>query len=286
MAGGVFRNGMKRVGGGAIFYESVNIECMESMTTSTQEKSIQPPIFTFEKVGDISTEQEAQVQEVCDRAADSLAEEYQTREPISVNVCIMSDEKFREGAKENDPASWKFCFLLRDQGGDLKDGSKNKVYISVDIFDVLPNDADRMIKHEIAHLVVANLVGNFDAYKQSFLLEEGTAGLDGATETLISKIKRENIKDIPDPLSIKNISDAKSIGGDTNVEPFTEQFGDLIMMSFVEFLKQKHGAEKIVKVYRKLNDKTSLQEAYKEICGNDLGEVAEEWKNQCKNAII
>lgn len=197
----------------------------------------------------------------------------------------MSDEKFREGAKENDPASGKYCFLLRDQGGDLRDSNKNKVYVNVDIFDVLPNDSDRMIKHEIAHLVVANLVGNFDAYKQSFLLEEVTAGLDGATEALLSKIKRENLNDIPDPLSIKNISDAKLIGGDTNTEPFTEQFGDLIMMSFVEFLKQKHSTEKIVEVYRKLNDEISLQQAYEEICGEDLIEVAEEWKKYLLNKI-
>lgn len=251
---------------------------MESVIMPTPEKLIQPPVFTFEKVGEISPEQEAQVQEACERVVDSLAEEYQIREPISVNVCVMSDEKFREGAKENDPASWKYCFLLRDQGGDLKDSNKNKVYINVDIFDVLPNDADRMIKHEIAHLVVGNLVGNFDAYKQSFLLEEGTAGLDGATETLVSKIKRENIKYIPDPLSIKNISDAKSIGGDTNIEPFTEQFGDLIMMSFVEFLKQKHGTDKIVEIYKKLSEEVSLQEAYKEICGENLTEVVGEWK--------
>lgn len=251
---------------------------MESVITPTQEKPIQPPIFTFEKVGDISPEQEAQAQEVCERAADSLAEEWQTRESISVQVVIMSDEKFREGAKENDPASWKYCFLLRDQGGDLKDSNKNRVYINVNIFDVLPNDADRMIKHEIAHLVVGNLVGKFDAYKQSFLLEEGTAGLDGATETLVSKIKEGNIKDIPDPLSIKNIGDTKFIGGDTNTEPFTEQLGDLVMMSFVGFLKKKHGTEKIIEVYKRLGQKVSLQEAYKEVCGEDLREVEVEWK--------
>lgn len=259
---------------------------MECMTIPTQEKPIQPPIFTFEKIGNISLEQEARVQETCDRAADSLAEEWQIMEPISVQVVIMSDEKFREGAKENDPASWKYCFLLRDQGGDLKDSSKNKVYVNVDIFNALPNDVDRMIKHEIAHLVVANLIGNLDAYKQSFLLEEGTAGLDGATETLVSKIKRENIKDIPNPLSIKNISDAKTVGGDTNIEPFTEQFGDLIMMSFLEFLKQKHGTEKIVEVYKKLSEETTLQEAYTEICGEDLKEVMEMWKKSIKTSAL
>ncbi len=258
---------------------------MENIVVANQEDLLRPPVFTFEKHGDISPEQEAQVQEACERAADSLAEEWQIKEPISVQVVVMSDEKFREGAEENDPTSWKFCFLLRDQGGDLKDSSKNKVYVNVDIFDALPNDAGRMIKHEIAHLVVANLVGNFDAYKQSFLLEEGTAGLDGATETLISKIKIENIKDIPNPLQIKNIGDAKSIGGDTNIEPFTEQFGDLIMMSFVEFLKQKHGTEKIVEVYRKLNDETSFQDAYKEVCVGDLGNVVEEWKQNINNSL-
>lgn len=248
------------------------------MENPDQEKQIQPPTFTFEKVGDIFPKQEAQVQEACERAADSLAEEWQIKEPISVHIVVMSDEKFREGAKETDPASWRFCFLLRDQGGDLKDSSKNKVYVNVDIFDVLPNDADRMIKHEIAHLIVANFVGNSDTYKQSFLLEEGTAGLDGATEALVSKIKRENIKDIPNPLSIRNIGDAKLIGGDTNVEPFTEQFGDLIMMSFVGFLKQKHGTKKITEVYKNL-DKEALPESFKKICGSDLKNEVEEWKN-------
>lgn len=47
------------------------------MTIPTQEKSIQPPVFKFEKFGDIFPEQEAQVQEAFERAADSLAEEWQ-----------------------------------------------------------------------------------------------------------------------------------------------------------------------------------------------------------------
>ncbi len=258
---------------------------MESVSKVAPEKLTQSPTFTFEKVGDISPEQETQAQEACEHAADSLAEEWQTKEPISVQVVIMSDEKFREGAKENDPASWKYCFLLRDQTGDVKDSSKNRVYINVDIFTALPNDADRMIKHEIAHLVVANLVGNLDTYKQSFLLEEGTAGLDGATETLVSKIKGENITDIPNPLSIKNIGDAKSIGGDTNVEPFIEQFGDLIMMSFVEFLKRKHGTDKIIELYKKLDEKSSLVETHKTVCGGDLEKEAEEWKENILESI-
>lgn len=248
---------------------------MESVITPTQEKPIQPSIFTFEKVGDISPEQEAQVQEVFEQAADSLAEEWQTKEPISVQVVVMSDEKFREGAKENDPAFWKYCFLLRDQ-------HDNRVYINTNIFSVLPDKAEKMIKHELAHIVVGNLVNDPSAYTQSFILEEGTAGLDGATEMLVEKIKKEEITDIPDPLSIDTLEALKALGGDTNLEPFTNQIGYLVLFSFLEFLTKKQGREKIIEIYKKLTDEVSLQEAYREICGEDLIEVSEEWKKFLK----
>lgn len=231
----------------------------------------------FEKSDDVSEELENQAKESFLKAAGILEKEWNIKSSIEIGVLILSDSAFREGATSG-PQSWKYCFLLRDHSENLKDYNKNKVYIDVDIFNVLSDDANRMIKHEVAHLVVANLIKDLGTYRRSFLLEEGTAGLDGATETLISKIKKENIKEIPNPLLIKNIDDAKSIGGDTNIEPFTEQLGDLIMMSFVEFLRKKNGEQKILEVWNNLSDQVSLEESYKQICGEDLNNVVEKWK--------
>jgi hypothetical protein len=128
-------------------------------------------------------------------------------------------------------------------------------------------------------------VNDPSAYAQSFILEEGTAGLDGATEMLIEKIRKEEITDIPDPLFIDTLEALKTLGGDTNLEPFTNQIGYLVLFSFLEFLKEKDGREKIIEVYKKLNGGVSLQEAYKEVCGEDLGEVSEEWKKTINNSL-
>ncbi len=43
------------------------------------------------------------------------------------------------------------------------------------------------------------------------------------------------------------------MGGDTNLEPFTDQLGYLVLFSFLNCLKEKHGGEKIIEVYKKLS---------------------------------
>lgn len=229
--------------------------------------------FSLERFGDISIEQESKARETIEKSISELQDEYDLSLPVNVSVYLMSNEKFREGAKEDSPASWKYCFLLRDQG----DG---RVYINSDIFNVLPDSAKSIVKHELAHIVTGQLVNNIDTYKKSFILEEGIAGLDNATELLVSKLKKENITYIPNPLDIKTLAYLKSLGADTRIEPFTEQLPYLVLFSFLEFLKQKHGTGKLVEVYKKLGEDISLEEAYRDVCSGDLVEMSEVWKDQ------
>ncbi len=142
--------------------------------------------FSLEKSGDISIEQETKTRESLDKAISELEKEWFLSSPVNIFVHLMSDEKFREGAKEGDPHSKKYCFLLRDQ-------FDNRVYVNTSIFSVLPEKVNTMIKHELAHIVVGNLVNNPSAYRKSFILEEGTAGLDNATELLVEKLKRKEL---------------------------------------------------------------------------------------------
>lgn len=69
-----------------------------------------------------------------------LEKEWSVDAPVSIAVSILDDKSFR-GGQTSGPESWKYCFLLRDQ----RDG---KIYCNVDIFNVLPDDALKMIKHE------------------------------------------------------------------------------------------------------------------------------------------
>lgn len=250
------------------------------MENPDQEKQIQSPILNFEKFGDVSPKQETQVKEAFERAATALAKEWQTEEPISVQVWIMSDEKFREGTKENDPASWKYCFLMHDP----KD---KRVYVNVAIFSMLPDEAASMIKHELAHVTMNGIMEDEKyriSYKNSYPLHEGFAGFENATELLIEKIKNENIESIPDPLSIDSMEKLKQLGGDTNKEPFNQQLGYLVLFSFAQFLKEKYGTKKIIEAYKNL-DKETLPESFKKICDSDLKNEAEEWKLSITNLL-
>jgi len=251
------------------------------METFNQKKQIQIPILAFEKFGNVSLEQEAKVQEICEQVIDSLAEEWQTKEPISVQVWIMSDEKFREGAKEDDPASWKYCFLMHDP----KD---KRVYINIAIFSVLQDEAASMIKHELAHVVINGIIGDQKykiSYLKSYPFHEGFAGFENATKLLVEKIKKENIESIPDPLSIDSMEKLKQLGGDTNKEPFNQQLGYLVIFSFAEFFKEKYGREKIIEIYEKLSDEISFADSYKQVCSENLDDVVSEWKLSIKNLL-
>jgi hypothetical protein len=169
--------------------------------------------FALEKYGDITPEQEAQATEAFARAGKRLSGEWGLTSPLVIKTALMSDDAFREGSGKNDPASWKYCFLLRDHKPE------DKIYCNVDIFNVLPNDAEAIIKHETAHVVISHLVDEPETYRNSYFLEEGTAGLDYATDKLIAKLKKERIAEIPDPQDLQTIEAIKMLGGDTNIEP-------------------------------------------------------------------
>ncbi len=229
--------------------------------------------FSYERYGDVSFEHEQLARAACERAAHELGREWEIDVPTSVPVSIMSDEAFREGARPGDPHAKKFCFLLRDQ-------PDNRLYVNVEIFAQLPNDAERMIKHEVGHIAVGLAVGNMDAYRQSFLLEEGTAGLDNATETLASKLAKEQISEIPDPTDFDSLEHLKGLGGDTDKEPFSEQLGYLVLYSFVSSLKERHGNKKLVEVYRKLSEGMTLPDAYRDVCGEEYVAATSTWKHE------
>lgn len=106
--------------------------------------------------------------------------------------------------------------------------------------------------------------------------------MDGATERFIAKLKKENVTEIRDPPSIKTMDD---IEGDTDKEPFINQLGYLTQFSAVEFLRKRNGERKIIKVYKNLNNGVSLEESYKQICGEELGGVLSEWKIDIKNRV-
>ena len=225
--------------------------------------------FSYEKFGDISPEEESRARETFKKAAVSLEKEWDISSPLSIPVHLMSDEKFREGARPTDPMSWKYCFILRDQPDD-------KIYLDTNIFSILPDDAEAMIKHETAHIVVEHCVGDISAYRKSFFLEEGTAGLDGATDRLVAKLKTEN-QTIPDPLMFQTIEKIKSFGGDTNREPFSEQMGYLVLFSAVQFLRQRHGETKIIEWYKNMDKDIPLGDAYQMACGEKLDQSISEW---------
>ncbi len=259
----------------------MGIESFESPFSSVSEEKSpdnhmerQPPLsFSFEHYGDVSFEHEQLARAAFERAAQELEREWEINAPTSIPVSIMSNEAFREGARPQDPHAKKFCFLLRDQ-------PDNRLYVNVDIFAQFPNDAERMIKHEVGHIAVELAVGNMDAYRQSFVLEEGTAGLEGATEKLALKLASTELSEIPDPAEFDSLEHLKGLGGDTDKEPFSEQLGYLVLYSFVNSLKERHGNKKLVEVYQKLGEGMTLPDAYRDVCDEEYSTAISAWKRE------
>lgn len=236
--------------------------------------------FSFEIVGEIPLELQLSLKQAFYIGASALEKEYALILPIKIDVALMSDEKFREGSKPTDPNSWKYCFILRDQSD-----RDSKIYCNANIFQVLPSDARAMIKHETAHIIIGNLVNDISKYKRSFLLEEGSAGIDLPDGRLILKMRTENIHVLPSPESLKTIQDIKALGDDTNMEPFTEQLGYLVLFSFVDFLKNRYGIQKIIDLYKSLDENHSFEESYSAVCKEELSYVSEEWQSQINKLI-
>lgn len=228
--------------------------------------------------GDIPSNIEAQARETFAKVAAEIEREWGVQESIPVSIDLMTEQEFRALAEgPNDPALWKYCFLMCSP-------PINKVYLRSGLFEALPNDAKAMIKHEISHIVLYHLVGK-PAYHNSYFLAEGTAGLDNATERLVAKLRQEKRQDIPDPLSVQSEASSKAVGGDTNLEPFTEQLGELVIASAVEFLRKRHGEQKVIELYKAMDADTSLEDAYAKVFGDSIKSVFDDWKEEIASPL-
>lgn len=227
--------------------------------------------YTLERIG---APQDAEVRAAAAlrKASVALEDEWGVVESLSVPVSVMSMEEFQRGLPPGHPGFGRFCFVLRDQPDD-------HIYIRADIFDVLPaEEANALIKHEVGHIVVAHQVDDMDAYRSSFILEEGTAGIANADERLVARLARESRGDIPDPLALDTLEKLKAGGSNTDIEPFSAQKGYLSLFSFTNFLKERHGQQAVISLYRLMKDHPSLEAAYYEIFGISLRETADEWR--------
>ncbi|MEI6296746.1 MAG: hypothetical protein WCO84_03825 [bacterium] len=229
----------------------------------------------IERKSTISAEQEMAAKNAFFNAIFELEKEWQVDIPMKIRYLIWDSGAFRD-VDENNPRSKKYCFAVRDHKNDF-------VYINPEIFSVFPKDAESIIKHETAHMVVEKLVGDLGVYRKSYFFEEGTAGLDGATARLISKIKKEGIKEIPNPLLFQSVLDIKNMGGDSNKESFTEQVAYLVLFSCVEFLRERHGEKKIIEIYKNIKESGSLENSYQQLCKESLNGAILEWNEFVKN---
>lgn len=243
------------------------------------EKETSRVSFLIELHGDIPSTVESQARNAFAKAARILESEWGVSTPMTIPISLMSNEKFREGALPASPATWKYCFLMRDHQPD-------RLYVNADIFSVLPDHAEAMIKHETAHIVIEQQVSSMSAYRKSFFLEEGTAGIDGASERLVAKLKKNKASIIPDPLSITTFENVKALGSDTNLEPFIDQLGYLALFSCVQFLRERQGEANIIKVYKRMEGEISLEDAYQEVCGESLVNAIAEWKEMIENKLL
>jgi hypothetical protein len=236
------------------------------------------PVIEVSTQGDVPANIEAQARETFAKIAAEIEREWKPQESVPVSVALMTEQEFRALAEgPNDPALWKYCFLMCSP-------PNNMVYLRSDLFEKLPNDAKAMIKHEISHIVLYHMVGK-PAYHHSYFLAEGTAGLDNATERLITKLKQENRNDIPDPLSVQTEASSKAVGGDTNLEPFTEQLGELVIASAVEFLRKRHGEQKVIELYQTMDGDTLLEDAYTKVIGGSIKSAFEGWRKEIASRL-
>ncbi len=234
--------------------------------------------FSVSLHGDVPSHIEVQARETFAEVAAEIGREWGVQESVPVSVALMTEQEFRALAEgPNDPALWKYCFLMCSP-------PINTVYLRSNLFEALPNDAKAMIKHEISHIVLYHLVGK-PAYHNSYFLAEGTAGLDNATERLIAKLKQEKRDDIPDPFSVQSEASSKALGGDTNLEPFTEQLGELVIASAVEFLRKRHGEQKVIELYKAMDGTISFEDAYEKLFGVSIKSAFEDWKEEVASRL-
>jgi hypothetical protein len=208
-------------------------------------------------------------------AVNELKNEWEHPEAEKLTIIILSGEAYRTHRTEG-PMTWKTNFLIRSGSRD-KEGNLNERYIicNADIFRET-SDPENQIKHEAAHLIIEQLVGDRETYKGCYLLEEGLASYDGATEKLKERLKEEgqSLNDIKNPLGFRSMDDVRK----NDDEAFTESIDYLTMFSFGEFLKERLGAKGAIELYKATGEHGSIEKAYKEITGKDFGELIERWQ--------
>ncbi|MDD3481021.1 MAG: hypothetical protein PHW75_02235 [Patescibacteria group bacterium] len=228
----------------------------------------------FECRGDISPETLESTEAVFRDVLEELKEEWalETMEPFAVEV--FDNSSYRDNF--SGPGQWKYNFLLKSP--DL-----TKLYINTDIFQTIPEDVRGQIKHETAHIVINQAVGDDKAYKKSLLLKEGLAVPDeGVNTRLVKKIKQGEIQGLPNPIDCDNY---KKIDGDTNKEPFTQQTDYLVIFSFCDFLIKHVGHERIKKIILALNEHEDLVTAYKAVTSEDLQTVVTKWQDEISEQL-
>lgn len=251
------------------------LERLEALKSQEIRHLIEGNEMNFTVNGEVDPKVAEQLKETFVEQYWALKHEWSFANQNPIQVIIESDDQYRSRGADS-PTSWKYNFIVRGTRSNL-------ITCNADILNGIPEDAARQIKHETAHLVIAQMVGDIDTYMGgSYFLEEGLAGFDGCDERLIQMLKEGKLSELPDPTKFNGIRDVQELGGDTNKEPFTEQPGYLAMFSLAKHLKEQLGVGKILELYRALKGST-LEEAYEKVTGKDLKELVSEWRNKFDN---
>lgn len=202
-------------------------------------------------------------------AVSLIEERWKPSRPIQVLVEICDDTFFRKDEKDP-PGSWRYCFL-----GHFP--LEHKVLCNSSIFDVLPNDAEVMIKHELSHAILALMVGR-KHNRKSLFMREGMASIDDATVRLKNKIRELKLNTVPSPFSFGEMEITATNMGDNSKEPFICQLNWLVVFSAGEFLRKRNGEQKMLDVWTRLDDATTLEDAYRSICNESIENAMSEWR--------
>lgn len=203
------------------------------------------------------------------KAVQSIEEKWKPLQPIQVQVEICDDIFFHQDEKDP-PGSWRYCFL-----GHFP--LEHKVLCNSSIFDVFPTEAEVMIKHELSHAILELMVGR-EHYRKSMFMREGMAGVDDATTRLKNKIRELQLTTVPSPLSFGEIEVTATNMGDNSKEPFIYQLNWLVLFSTGEFLRKRNGEQKMLDVWVKLGDTTTVEDAYKFVCNESIENALLEWR--------
>lgn len=225
--------------------------------------------------GIVEKEKVEQIESAFILALNELKNEWEAPKLNEIKIIIQNGNDYRQDNREgHEPKTWPKNYLIRG-GKVLQDGTIERYVVCHSSILDEAEDAEKQIKHETAHLVIEQLVGNREAYKKSYLLEEGLAGLDGSTDKLIQVMQKESIslKKLPNPLEIHSMEDARQ----NTTDSFTDGVAYLVMFSFGNFVRDKLGAKETIALYKSLAIHPDLESAYKAQTGDEINLVISEW---------